>query len=613
MSPLLDTLLSYALTYLLHSTILIGLAAAIVRFLKPRSNPVREALWTVALFGGLGTAAVQLAGVQSASPTLELRAPTNVAADSDVARSTDEALRRSLVESPSSSSSSSPSSYPKLRDRYVEGQPLVDPTEGGTISLVNPRPAEQARTTELPFRATAKSGSPEPDRREASNPPLAYRRNLGASEPRTNDGRVDGSVDPDAASGRVDGFSLSDDSAARFVGAIAAFGRAVAERARGGIGGVLALCALLGAGWFAFMMLRSKRALADREPIESGPLYERLESLRRRLAVKEGIALSWSDSIATPVAFGLVRFEICLPRRCAELESDQQDAMLAHEIAHLVRRDPLRLLLARAIECVGFFQPLHRYARRRLFEVVETRCDAFAVERLGDGLALAGCLAEVASWLHDRSAKSLAPAMAETRSMLTTRIECLLDTDAVIASEHRRRWLAPAALVLLPAVALVAPGVAIGAAPRVTIGAAPRDLAPPESLVAGSLEIETRVRDPRISTREVAPLVKEGGEVDPEVDPEVDAAVDAALGEVLLKLDHEMEALSCEIAGLRETLLANGRADFADSLGALESRLTRLDQKRRAVHSVWLRMREAALEVDEAPDGTALPTTRRKP
>jgi len=600
MSPLLDTLLSYALTYLLHSTILIALAAAIVRFLKPRSNPVREALWTVALFGGLGTAAVQLAGVQSASPTLDLRVTPSVAADPIVARSPHGVLPPSLVESPPPSSASASPSYPKLRDRYVQGQPLVDTLGRDSIGGGNALPTEQAPIAQLPIGAPASSRTPESTRRDASNPRLATRRDLAAGDPRTHDARRDGPNDAEAARGRVDGVALEDDSAARLVGTLATFGRSVAERARSGIGGVLALCALLGAGWFAFMMLRSKRALSDREPIEAGPLHERLESLRRRLGVTDAIALSWSDSIATPVAFGLVRFEICLPRRCAELASDQQDAMLAHEIAHLVRRDPLRLLLARAIECVGFFQPLHRYARRRLFDVVESRCDAFAVERLGDGLALAGCLAEVASWLHDRSASSLAPAMAETRSNLTTRIECLLDADGVIASEHRRRWLAPAVLVLLPVVALVAPGVAIGAAPRIRV---------PETSVAGSLEIEARLRDTTVSRREVAPLVKEGGEVE----AEVDAKVDAALGEVLVKLDHEMEALSSEIAGLREALLANGRADFADSLGALEGRLTRLDQKRRAVHSVWLRMREVALEVDEAPDETALPETRRKP
>ena len=39
--------------------------------------------------------------------------------------------------------------------------------------------------------------------------------------------------------------------------------------------------------------------------------------------------------------------------------------MLAHEIAHLVRRDPQWLVLARAIEMVFFFQPLNRLARRR--------------------------------------------------------------------------------------------------------------------------------------------------------------------------------------------------------------------------------------------------------
>jgi hypothetical protein len=297
--------------------------------------------------------------------------------------------------------------------------------------------------------------------------------------------------------------------------------------------------------------------------------------------VREEIALSVCNSIATPVAFGLRRFEICVPRRSMDLDVDQQDAMLAHEIAHLVRRDPCRLLLARAIESIAFFQPLNRLARRRLFEVVEMRCDAFAVERLGDGLALAGCLAEVASWLHDRGSSSLAPAMAEARSTLSARIECLLDTEGVIAREHRRRWLAPVAFALLPGVALVAPGVATGA-PLDGAGRA--------------------IRSPGEAAEIDASNVREEG-----------SAIDVALSEVLVTLDLEIDGLNDEIASLRAVLAAAGRAEFDESLATLEARLERLDAKRRAVDSVWRRMRDAADRADDAPAITALPDTRRKP
>lgn len=550
MNSVLDVLLAFALTYAVHSTVLIATVALIVRVCAPRSNPLREALWTIALFGGVVTAAVQVAGLDSASATWTFRAGAP------------ESSRPAIRLEPNS-----------LRDEPAADLALVPSPANGAIPRSSVAPPRVERS-DVPPRV----------RREAVRPEYGARSVTEATET---------VAPPDPAVGHDASATTSEDrlevlgaSLERGWTATAAAVRATVERVRGPIGGLVVLGAFLGFVYLLLLVLRSKRALVAREPVIDGPLFSRLESLRRRLGVRETIALSTSDAIATPVAFGVRRFEICVPHRSVELDADQQDAMLAHEIAHLVRRDPLRLLLARAIECVAFFQPLNRFARRRLFEVVEMRCDAFAVERLGDGLALAGCLAEVASWLHDRRVDSLAPAMAETRSSLTTRIETLLDLDSVIAREHRRSWLAPIAFALLPGVALVAPGVAIGA---------------PVELFG------ERSSAPTSEVRATA------GQHEDEIDLAEARALDAALAEVLATLDSETDSLNEEIADLKSMLVALGREDFADSLATLHERLERLDRKRRAVESAWRRMRVAADDADDAPARTALPESRRKP
>lgn len=543
MNSALDVLLAFSLTYAVHSTVLIATVAIIVRVFAPRSNPLREALWTIALFGGVLTAAVQVAGLDSASATWTFCADA-----------------------------SSPSRH---ATRLEPKSPGVEPTTNlGLVPAPTNRVPPKPRV-ELP-------------RFDGSDVPPRFRREAIVPEYGARSVRQDQEVaiarEPSVAASddRLDALGAALERA--WTGVVAAI-RATAERVRGPIGGLVALGAFLGFAYLLLLVLRSKRALVARKPVIDGPLFSRLAALQRRLGIRETIALSTSDAIATPVAFGLRRFEICVPRRSVELDVDQQDAMLAHEIAHLVRRDPLRLLLARAIECVAFFQPLNRLARRRLFEVVEMRCDAFAVERLGDGLALAGCLAEVASWLHDRRVDSLAPAMAETRSSLTTRIETLLDVDAVITREHRRSWLAPIAFSLLPGVALVAPGVAIGA---------PIELVGERSSPTSGIRT---ISDPDDVVIDVAEA----------------RALDDALAEVLATLDSETDSLNEEIADLKSMLVALGREDFADSLATLQDRLERLDRKRRAVESAWRRMRVAADDADDAPARTALPESRRKP
>ena len=140
---------------------------------------------------------------------------------------------------------------------------------------------------------------------------------------------------------------------------------------------------------------RALRALGSRASLDGTPIGSRLRELLARAGVDRAVELTCSSAIASPVA--LPGNEVCLPRRALlELQPEEQDSMLAHEVAHLVRRDPQWLVLARAIEVVLFFQPLNRLARRRLQEVAEYLCDDWAIARTRRPVVLAKCLAVVA-------------------------------------------------------------------------------------------------------------------------------------------------------------------------------------------------------------------------
>lgn len=91
--------------------------------------------------------------------------------------------------------------------------------------------------------------------------------------------------------------------------------------------------------------------------------------------------------------------------------------MLAHELAHLVRRDPQWLVLARAIEMLFFFQPLNRLARRRMQEVAEYLCDDWAVARISRPVMLAKCLAAVAEWVG-RAPRMTTPSLHPMSAMV---------------------------------------------------------------------------------------------------------------------------------------------------------------------------------------------------
>lgn len=217
---------------------------------------------------------------------------------------------------------------------------------------------------------------------------------------------------------------------------------------------------LLGAALFLVRVLRCRlllsQQLGDRREIADGPLVAMLEVLRAAAGTRRRIRLTASSELAGPVAMGTA--EICLPERAlTSLSPAEQRAVLAHELGHLVRQDPLWLGLAVACESLFFFQPLNRLARRRVQEAAEYLCDDWAVHQTGGSLTLARCLAEVATWIEAAPRVVPVAGMASNRSLLLERVHRLL--EGAQPSARRMRWAAPLAALALSSVAFAAPGI----------------------------------------------------------------------------------------------------------------------------------------------------------
>jgi beta-lactamase regulating signal transducer with metallopeptidase domain len=215
--------------------------------------------------------------------------------------------------------------------------------------------------------------------------------------------------------------------------------------------------ALLLAG-YAFSFARLGRRLKGRPRVVGGTLYSQLRRLAGEAGFAADVRLTCSSRVPVPLALGLRRPEICLPLKAlAGLTDEQQEGMLAHELAHLARRDPLWLVISHGLACVFFFQPLNWVARRRLREISEVLSDEWAVRRTGRPLSLAGCLAEVAGWSAERRSLPV-PSMADRPSHLARRIRRLLDGRPP-ESPARRACLGAAMVMLLIAVTAAAPAV----------------------------------------------------------------------------------------------------------------------------------------------------------
>jgi HEAT repeat protein/beta-lactamase regulating signal transducer with metallopeptidase domain len=208
---------------------------------------------------------------------------------------------------------------------------------------------------------------------------------------------------------------------------------------------------------YLFRRARAMREIGPRAPVTDPSLLAMLDGLRRAGDVRRPIQLTCAQGLGSPVALG--KSEIVLPEAAlTELDSEQQRSMLAHELAHLARRDPAWLALACMLERVFFLQPLNRVARAGMQETAELLCDDWAVHRTGSGFSLATCLVKVAEWVDTTPRPVPLAGMAEHRSQLVTRIHRLIE-GRTMPTAPRSLWLAAGAVLLLGVTAVAAPGV----------------------------------------------------------------------------------------------------------------------------------------------------------
>src|SRR5215510_1726014 len=225
----------------------------------------------------------------------------------------------------------------------------------------------------------------------------------------------------------------------------------------------------LATGWVAItaiLALRTARAwrlsvrhAGRRRVIRRGRAIVLLQEILGPAA--DRVTLSCSRTLGVPVAFAR---EICVPvRALRELPDDEFRALLAHEAAHVVRRDAVWLMIAAAVRALGWWQPLNLVAAARLRLTMELCCDERAAAEPHERAALARCLVKVAEW-NVRDDGAVLATMASRGSALRRRLESLLD-DAPPRRRAVGPWLA-VTTVAVPVVCL-APVVTIAGLSRV--------------------------------------------------------------------------------------------------------------------------------------------------
>jgi hypothetical protein len=138
-----------------------------------------------------------------------------------------------------------------------------------------------------------------------------------------------------------------------------------------------------------------------------------------------------------------------------ELPEAELRAILLHEITHVRRRDPLRVLLIRLIESTFWFQPLVWIAGRRAEYFSEIVADDAVLETGVDAGAYANVIVNLMEiGAEPKQPLHLATGILSAPKMLVSRIESLLDLNRAHTTRVEGRKIALSCSILLTALAV---------------------------------------------------------------------------------------------------------------------------------------------------------------
>jgi beta-lactamase regulating signal transducer with metallopeptidase domain len=183
------------------------------------------------------------------------------------------------------------------------------------------------------------------------------------------------------------------------------------------VGGVTSMSIRSLGGWAA------AQRFARRYTWPASALWEaRFTVLAQRLRVSQPVKLVVSAIAQTPAVVGWLKPVVIVPAGIfAGLTTVQIEALLAHELAHIVRYDYLVNLLQTAVETLLFYHPAVWWVSKNIRDERENCCDDLAVEVCGDRFMYVQALTDL-----EQMRQAPGMAMAATGGTLLSRIERVL-------------------------------------------------------------------------------------------------------------------------------------------------------------------------------------------
>ena len=194
-------------------------------------------------------------------------------------------------------------------------------------------------------------------------------------------------------------------------------------------GAVLMAARLLG-GWVVV-----RRLVGGARPVELPAMQGDLARLQAVMGVGVPVELLESPQVDVPIIVGCRPVLILPPDLQKQRSREALEPLLAHELAHVVRRDYLMNMLQSAADAVLFAFPGARWISARIRETREYCCDEMALQVCGDTRRYVEALAGIATL---SVARQPVAALGVGGPRLATRIRRLLHGDPDVRYRRTR-------------------------------------------------------------------------------------------------------------------------------------------------------------------------------
>ncbi len=150
-----------------------------------------------------------------------------------------------------------------------------------------------------------------------------------------------------------------------------------------------------------------------------------IKRISYQLGIKKNIRVFLSGAISTPLTVGFLKPIILIPMASLNhLSTDQMEAVLLHELAHIKRYDYLLNMALSVVEMALFFNPFTQLLSKNIHKERENSCDDWVLQFKYNATAYAEALLQIA---YLQSVPAFAMAASGKKNELLVRIKRIID------------------------------------------------------------------------------------------------------------------------------------------------------------------------------------------